>query len=97
MGHLMKMVKWILSRKVDTFLDNRSGPTIIGCDFNLMTSVKEKNNGIVNQNCVDFFIDWMNKFGLVELKNSSRSYTWTNNQEHLVMVAIDKFLCNMAF
>jgi len=38
-----------------------------------------------------------NCHGLVELKNSSRSFTWTNNQEQPIMAAIDKFLCNNSF
>jgi hypothetical protein len=42
-------------------------------------------------------MDWINHHGLVELKNFSRSFTWTNNQEQPIMAVIDKFLCNTSF
>jgi hypothetical protein len=45
----------------------------------------------------DLFNEWVNKFGLVELKNSARAFTWTNNQEFPIMVAIDKILCTTSF
>jgi hypothetical protein len=34
---------------------------------------------------------------LVELKSSSGSFTWTNNQEQPILATIDKFLCNNSF
>lgn len=46
---------------------------------------------------MDLFNDWLNFNGLVELKISSRSFTWTNNQEQPILAAIDKFLCNNNF
>jgi hypothetical protein len=46
---------------------------------------------------VDLFKDWINKFGLIELKSSNRSYTWTNNQEQPIMAAIDKIFCTNSF
>jgi hypothetical protein len=77
-------------------MDNWSGPTLFGGDFNLVNNLKEKSNGLVNQKWVDLFKDWTNCHGLVELKNSSRSFTWTS-QEQPIMAAIDKFLCNNTF
>jgi hypothetical protein len=62
-------------------LANRDGPTAIGGDYNIVTTAKEKNNGQVNQKWADSFLDLINKWGLIELKNSNRSYTWTNNQD----------------
>jgi mannosylglycoprotein endo-beta-mannosidase len=84
-------------QELDTFLDNWDGPTIIGGDFNLVSSCKKKNNGIVNFKWVDLFTDWINKNGLIELKPSNRTYTWTNNQEQPIMAAIDKFFCSGTF
>ena len=49
------------------------------------------------QKWTDLFKDWMNHHGLVELKNSSRSFTWTNDQEQPIMAAIDKFMCSSSF
>jgi hypothetical protein len=52
---------------------------------------------VVNVKWVDLFKDWINKFCLIELKSSCRTYTWTNNQEQLIMTAIDKVLCTNSF
>jgi hypothetical protein len=35
--------------------------------------------------------------GLIELKNSTRSYTWTNNQSKPIMAALDKIYCTTNF
>ena len=59
--------------------------------------MKDKSNEIINQKWVDLFNEWIHDFGLIELKNSSTSYTWTNNQEQPIMAAIDKFFCNTVF
>lgn len=40
------------------------------------------------------FKEWIHSFGLIELRNSSKSFTWTNNQEEPIMTAIDKLFCN---
>lgn len=71
-------------------MDAWVGPTIIGGDFNLVRSSEEKNTGVVNYHWVNLFNDWVNKYGLIELKNSGRKYTWANNQDNLVMANIDK-------
>ena len=84
-------------QELETFLHNWDGPTVIGGDFNLVSSCKDKNNGIVNLKWVDLFKDWINKFGLIELKPSNRSYTWTNNQDQPIMAAIDKVFCTNSF
>ena len=67
---------------------------MLGGDFNLITNAREKSNGIINQRWADLFQDWINKFGLIELKNSSRSFTWTNNQDQPIFAALDKVFCN---
>jgi hypothetical protein len=56
-------------------MDNWDDPTLLGGDFNLVTNLKEKNNGIVNKKWVDLFNDWVNSHGLIELKCSSSSFT----------------------
>lgn len=33
----------------------------------------------------------------MELKNSSRSYTWTNNQDNHILAALDKIFCTINF
>ena len=68
------------------------GPTMIGGDFNLVRDSREKSSGHVNQLWVNMFNDWANKFGLIELKNSGRLYTWSDNQAIAVMATLDRIL-----
>jgi hypothetical protein len=66
------------------------GPTLIGGDFNLIRESKEKSSGNINQHWANLFNDWANRFDLIEIKSPDRMYTWANNQENLIMAAIDK-------
>jgi hypothetical protein len=66
------------------------GPTLIGGDFNLIRDSSEKNSGNINQHWANLFVDWSNRYDLIEIKNAGRLYTWANNQENLIMAAIDK-------
>ena len=71
-------------------MDKWDGPTIVGGDFNLTKASSDKNNGNINYHWTDLFNDWVNQWGLIELKNPCKSFTWTNNQESLVMAKIDR-------
>lgn len=84
-------------QELHSLVENWDGPTVIGGDFNLVTNAKEKNNGSINFKWSALFQDWINKQGLIELKNPTRSFTWTNNQEQPIMAAIDKIFCNTSF
>jgi hypothetical protein len=66
------------------------GPTLIGGDFNLIRESSEKSLGNINQHWANLFNDWSNRYDLIEIKNARRLYTWANNQENLIMAAIDK-------
>jgi len=83
--------------ELENLLDNWDSPTVIGGDLNLVCNSKEKSNGIINHRWTDLFLDWINKFGLIELKPSNRSFTWTNNQEQPILAAIDKIFCTTNF
>lgn len=63
----------------------------------MVCNAKEKSNGIINHRWTDLFLDWINKFGKIELKPSTRSFTWTNNQERPILAAIDKIFCTTNF
>jgi hypothetical protein len=67
-----------------------SGPTLVGGDFNLIRERCEKNTGNINQYWANLFNDWINKFSLMEPKNTSRQFPWTNNQDNLVMALPDR-------
>jgi hypothetical protein len=66
------------------------GPTLLGGDFNLIRERKEKSSRNINQHWANLFNDWINKFDLIELKSVVRMYTWANNQDNLVMAALDR-------
>jgi hypothetical protein len=51
------------------------GPTLIGGDLNLVRNQGEKNNGVVNFNLVSIFNEWINRWGLIEIKDSVRSFS----------------------
>jgi hypothetical protein len=67
-----------------------NGPTLVGGDFNLIRESCENNTGNINQHWADLFNDWINKFALVEIKNSSRRFTWGNNQDNLIVALLDR-------
>jgi hypothetical protein len=68
------------------------GPTLVGGDFNLVRTQKEKNNGNINFTHSAVFDDWINTWGLIEIRDPSRSFTWCNNQEVHVMATLDRVL-----
>ena len=76
--------------ELHTVLSGWAGPMIIGGDFNLTREAADKNNGNINFHWSDLFNNWINHWGLMELKNPTRSYTWTNNQDHPTMVVLDR-------
>ena len=56
----------------------------------MVRNTSEKNTGSINQHWADLFNDWINKFGLIEIKNAGRRYTWANNQDNLIMATLDR-------
>jgi hypothetical protein len=71
-------------------LEGWQGPIMLGGDFNLCRFSTDKNNGNINQKFSDYFNDWVNKWGLVELDPCNRKFTWSNNQCTLVMAKLDR-------
>ena len=64
--------------ELHTVVDDWDGPTLVGGDFNLIRNIADKNNENINFHWVDAFNNWVNTWGLVELKLPNRSFTWTN-------------------
>lgn len=65
---------------------------MVGGDFNLVRSVSDKSNGIVNFKWMDLFNDWIERWGLIELNPTNRKFTWTNNQDRVILAKIDRIL-----
>jgi hypothetical protein len=73
-----------------TVLASWREPTIIGGDFNLVRFTSDKSNGFINHRWADAFNDWVSKWGLTELDPPNKIFTWTNNQNNLIMAKIDR-------
>lgn len=52
-----------------------SGHTLVGGNLNLVRECRDKSNGVINQHWANLFNVWINKFGLIEVKNSGRRFT----------------------
>lgn len=83
--------------ELHSLFDNRSGPMLIGGDYNLSREPSDKSNGVVDPHWAERFNDWIHTWGLVELKNPSRTHTWFNNQEQPTMATLDRIMCNTSF
>jgi hypothetical protein len=65
----------------------------VGGDFNLVLSEAEKSTGNVNHQTF-LFNDWMNKWALIDLPISNRSFTWANNQDNLILATLDHIIAS---
>ena len=45
---------------------------------------------MINHRWAAAFNDWINKWGLVELNSTNKLFTWTNNQDNLILAKIDR-------
>jgi hypothetical protein len=61
-------------------------------DFNIVKSQKEKSNGMINFNIVSHFNDWIDRWPLIDLKDPSRTFTLTNNQNLPIMDTLDTIM-----
>jgi hypothetical protein len=76
--------------ELDSVMAHWQGPTIIASDFNLVRFSTDKSNGIINHKWADLFNNWVSTWSLIELDPSNKKFTWSNNQENLVMAKIDR-------
>jgi hypothetical protein len=56
---------------------------------------KKKSNGNINFHHTNAFNDFINRWGLLEIKDKSRNSTWSNNQECPVMATLDRILATV--
>jgi exonuclease III len=61
--------------ELDLICTSNNIPIMIGGDFNLIRDASEKNNDNINQSWVDKFNNWVNQFGLMEIKPANRLFT----------------------
>jgi hypothetical protein len=51
-----------------------------------------KSNGVINFKHVDAFNDLMNKWGFMEIKDPTRTFTWSNNLADPILAKLDRIL-----
>jgi hypothetical protein len=61
----------------------------------LARSQKDKNKGSINFHLANAFNDFINCWGLVELKDPTRSFTWFNNQDDPILEVLDRAMANV--
>jgi exonuclease III len=78
-------------------LTKNKEPLLIGGDFNLVRSKKDKNNRVVDLKWCDKYNEWINKISLLQIELIGRGFTWSNNQKNVVMSHIDRVFYNTEF
>jgi hypothetical protein len=63
-----------------------------GGDFNIVKNQREKSNGLINFSIVDMFNDSIDIWVLMDIKDPTRGFTWTNNQKVPIMTTLDRIL-----
>jgi hypothetical protein len=81
--------------ELQEMMESCQGPTMLGGDFNIVRAQKEKSNGVVNFKLNNCFNEWINRWGLLDIKDPTRSYSWTNNQEKSIMDLLDRILVSV--
>ena len=67
-------------------------PMMIAWDFNLIRSVGDKNNNLLDFSLMGFFNDSIAHHPLRELRGVSGRFSWSNNQINPTMSLLDRFL-----
>jgi hypothetical protein len=55
---------------------------------------KRKSNGVIDFGHVEVFNECINKWGLIELGNPTRAYSWSSNQENPILARLDKIFAS---
>jgi hypothetical protein len=72
-------------------VSHSSNPVAIEGDFNLLRTVEDKSNRIINdQFLVDKFNEWVADLELVELQRVGARFTWPNNQDNPIRCVLDR-------
>jgi hypothetical protein len=59
--------------------------------------MKDKSNRKVDLNWCEKFNDWVDKHSLLEINLLGRCFTWSNNQENVIISHIDRVFCTTEF
>jgi hypothetical protein len=88
--------KFEIIDELDVMMGEWQGPSLVwGGGFNLVRYQNEKSNGLINHGHADRFNGWIHKWGLMDIKDPSRSFTWSNNQRCPILAVLDRTLISV--
>ncbi|XP_073353938.1 uncharacterized protein [Aegilops tauschii subsp. strangulata] len=71
-------------------MESASYPVLVCGDFNLVRQQSDKSSGTINPHFAFLFNDWVNRWALLEISISNRSFTWSNNQNNPIFAVLDR-------
>lgn len=71
----------------------RTGPWLVGGDFNLIYRAADKNNNNVNRAMMGRFRRFLNEVELKEIELLGRRFTWSNERSAPTLVRLDHAFC----
>jgi len=86
--------KLLFLQELRSIRANCQGPWLLLGDFNLITSVEDKNNRNINRAMMGRFRRLINDLELRDLPLHGRKFTWSNQQEVPTLVKLDRALCS---
>ena len=81
-------------QEISTFCSRETLPILMGGDFNLIRSNRDRNQGQGDQRLMDLFNEFIGKFHLREIFTSGSRFTWSNKQKTPIMVKLDRILAS---
>lgn len=79
-------------QELSAFCERETLPILMGGDFNLIRSNKDRNRGQGDQKLMDIFNDFIGNHQLREIFTSGPHFTWSNKQKNPILVKLDKVL-----
>lgn len=81
-------------RDISSFCSRECLPILMGGDFNLIRSNKERNQGLGDQRLMDLFNEFIGNFHLSDIFVSGNKFTWSNKQRNPTLVRLDRILAS---
>ncbi|XP_077249317.1 uncharacterized protein LOC143888801 [Tasmannia lanceolata] len=75
--------------------EQRQGPWMVGGNFNTIRLPEEKNRMALITTSMRNLSNFINDSALIDLLLEGARFTWTNNQENLIMSRLDRILISM--
>ena len=64
-------------------------------DFKLVRQQTDRSSGIIDSHITFLFNDWVNRWGLLEIPISNKTFTWFNNQSNPIFAVLDRFFTSV--